>query len=116
MTQKRGGNLCAPIPKGAIGNCGYLNNHSRERLEHTLEEYKAICSTYPRGGIGVEVHCHEVGLEEASTTGLTKQQKEAQQKATVSLEHEHADSQSLMAEIARLKAELSSAQAQLEAQ
>ena len=116
MTQKRGGNLCAPIPKGAIGNCGYLNNHSRERLEHTLEEYKAICSTYPRGGIGVEVHCHEVGLEEASTTGLTKQQKEAQQKAAVSSEHEHADSQSLMAEIARLKAELSSAQAQLEAQ
>merc|ERR1711937_717842 len=120
MTQKRGGNLCAPIPKGAIGNCGYLNNHSRERLEHTLEEYKGICSTYPRGGIGVEVHCHEVGLEEASTTGLTKQQKEAQQKA---VEHEHAagyceggfDSNALLAEIARLKSELSSVQALHEA-
>merc|ERR1712185_314979 len=77
MTQKKGGNLCAPIIKGSIGECGFLNNHSRERLEQTLQEYKQICAKYPRGGLGIDVHCVEVGLEEASTTGLTKQEKQA---------------------------------------
>ncbi|KAI0566064.1 3-dehydroquinate synthase, partial [Gracilaria domingensis] len=33
MTEKRGGNLCAPVPRGKIGQCGYLNELSRERLE-----------------------------------------------------------------------------------
>merc|ERR1711957_816190 len=23
----------------------------------------SLCATFPRGGLGVEVHCHEVGLE-----------------------------------------------------
>jgi len=32
-----------------------------------LDEYKAICLTYPRGGQGVDMHCHEVGLEDPST-------------------------------------------------
>jgi len=31
-----------------------------------MAEYKKICATYPRGGIGIEVHCAEVGLEDPS--------------------------------------------------
>merc|ERR1719454_2869348 len=27
MIQKRGGNLCAPVPKQDIGKCGYINDH-----------------------------------------------------------------------------------------
>lgn len=59
--QKRGGNLCAAMPRG-IGKCGYLNELSRVKIDQTLDEYKAICLTYLRGGLGVDVHCREVGL------------------------------------------------------
>jgi 3-dehydroquinate synthase len=62
---KRGGNLCAPIPK-TIGGCGYLNELSRERLDKTVDEYKAICQTYARGGKGIDVLCSDVGLEDPS--------------------------------------------------
>lgn len=64
--QKRGGNLCAPVPK-TIGKCGYINELSRERLDKTLNEYKCICQTYAREGKGVDMHCHDVGLEDPST-------------------------------------------------
>eukprot|EP00188_Purpureofilum_apyrenoidigerum_P004429 Plantae.Rhodophyta-Purpureofilum_apyrenoidigerum.ctg5009.p1 GENE.Plantae.Rhodophyta-Purpureofilum_apyrenoidigerum.ctg5009~~Plantae.Rhodophyta-Purpureofilum_apyrenoidigerum.ctg5009.p1 ORF type:complete len:876 (-),score=200.40 Plantae.Rhodophyta-Purpureofilum_apyrenoidigerum.ctg5009:642-3269(-) len=67
MTEKRGGNLCAPIPKGTLGKCGYLNDMTRERLEKTLSDYKKVCSSYPREGMGVEPHCRDVGLEDPST-------------------------------------------------
>lgn len=67
MTEKRGGNLCAPVPKGAIGICGYLNDLSHERLEGTLREYQAIVEAYPRKGHGIEPHCSDVGLEDPST-------------------------------------------------
>jgi 3-dehydroquinate synthase len=62
---KIGGNLCAPIPK-TIGGCGYLNELSRERLDKTVDEYKAICQTYARGGKGIDVLCSDVGLEDPS--------------------------------------------------
>ena len=39
---KRGGNLCAPVPK-KLGECGYINDLSRADLDRTLDEYKAIC-------------------------------------------------------------------------
>lgn len=67
VTSKRGGNLCAPLPKGSLGRCGYLNELSRERLEKTLTEYRNICESYPRAGLGIEAHCHDVGLEDPST-------------------------------------------------
>jgi len=66
MTEKRGGNLCAPVPSGSIGKCGYINNVSREYLEKTLKEYEEIVKAYPRGGNGIEPHCHDVGLEDPS--------------------------------------------------
>jgi len=64
--QKRGGNLCAPVPR-ELGKCGYINELSREKIDQTLDEYKAICLTYPRGGQGIDMHCREVGLEDPST-------------------------------------------------
>lgn len=67
MTEKRGGNLCAPLPRGSIGKCGYLNDLTRERLEATLLDYKKLCQAYPRQGAGVEPHCRDVGLEDPST-------------------------------------------------
>lgn len=67
MTEKRGGNLCAPVPRGEIGTCGYINDMSRERLEKTLQEYQDIVKDYPRNGLGIEAHCADVGLEDPST-------------------------------------------------
>lgn len=67
MTEKRGGNLCAPLPRVSIGKCGYLNDLTRERLESTLIDYKELCKAYPREGAGIEPHCRDVGLEDPST-------------------------------------------------
>jgi len=74
MTQKRGGNLCAPVPKGQIGATGYINDVDRERLERELKEYKSIvnCSAFPRNGAGIDPHCADVGLEHPGTTGVAK--------------------------------------------
>ena len=65
--EKRGGNLAAPLPKGKIGQCAYLNNLTREELDRAVAEYKAICTEYPRKGLGIEPHCSDVGLEDPST-------------------------------------------------
>lgn len=67
IIQKRGGNLVAPLPRGAIGECGYLNVLSVEDLHAAIAEYKAICADYPRAGVGVEPLCSDVGLEDPST-------------------------------------------------
>lgn len=32
-----------------------------------MDEYKAYVASWPRGGHGVDVHCHDVGLEDPST-------------------------------------------------
>ncbi len=66
VVQKRGQNLAAPLPRGAIGQCGYLNELSRRDLYAALGEYKAICFDYAREGRGIEAHCHDVGLEHPS--------------------------------------------------
>ena len=63
MVEKRGGNLAAPVPKG-IGKCGYINHLPYELLVIRLQEYLKICQGYPRGGLGVEAHCSDVGLED----------------------------------------------------
>jgi len=79
MTQKRGGNICAPVPKGRIGGCGYINDVDRPRLERELQEYKSIVtsSAFPRNGIGLEPHCADVGLEHPGTTGIANNVKSA---------------------------------------
>merc|ERR1712070_484469 len=63
MIEKRGGNLCAPVPK-PLGKCGYINDLTREGLDQTMDEYKVIASKYPRNGMGVDPHCTDVGLED----------------------------------------------------
>ncbi|MEL6930051.1 MAG: sedoheptulose 7-phosphate cyclase [Cyanobacteria bacterium J06600_6] len=65
--EKRGNNLAAPLPKGEIGQCGYLNSLSRAELDLAVSEYQAICAEYPRRGLGIEPHCSDVGLEDPST-------------------------------------------------
>ncbi len=69
ITEKRGGNLVAPLPKGHIGSCGYLNYLTTEELALALNEYGEICAHYPRKGLGVEPLCTDVGLEDPSTVG-----------------------------------------------
>jgi 3-dehydroquinate synthase len=69
VIEKRGGNLVAPLPKGAIGQCGYLNVLSKEDMIASLEEYKELCKSYPREGRGVEPLCSDVGLEDPSVIG-----------------------------------------------
>jgi len=64
---KRGGNLCAPVPMGEIGECGYINDLTHDDIPPTMNEYKAYVLKYPRNGDGIEVHCHDVGLEDPST-------------------------------------------------
>eukprot|EP00448_Togula_jolla_P028616 CAMPEP_0170621402 /NCGR_PEP_ID=MMETSP0224-20130122/28580_1 /TAXON_ID=285029 /ORGANISM="Togula jolla, Strain CCCM 725" /LENGTH=928 /DNA_ID=CAMNT_0010947655 /DNA_START=62 /DNA_END=2848 /DNA_ORIENTATION=+ len=63
MIEKRGGNLCAPLPR-PLGSSGYLNDLSEDELLQDLQAYKEICLSYPRGGRGVEEHCVDVGLED----------------------------------------------------
>ena len=69
IVQKRGQNLVAPLPKGKIGQCGYLNSLSRADLFQAIDEYKMLCADYPRAGRGIEPHCSDVGLEDPSTVG-----------------------------------------------
>lgn len=68
VTQKRGQNLVAPLPKGKIGECGYLNALSKAELLSALQEYKVVCMSYPRHGRGIDPLCEDVGLENPSTT------------------------------------------------
>jgi len=63
IVEKRGGNLCAPVPK-PLGKTGYINELTREQMDQRLDEYKAIASKYPRNGLGVDAHCTDVGLED----------------------------------------------------
>jgi 3-dehydroquinate synthase len=70
IIEKRGGNLVAPVPKRAIGRCGYLNDVSRSTFFRALAEYAAICAGYPRGGRGIDSLCRDVGLIESAPTRL----------------------------------------------
>jgi len=79
VTEKRGGNLCAPVPRGEIGLCGYINDVDEKRLRRTLDEYKQICKKYPRAGLGVDMHCVDVGLEPAGTVGMRETESLEQQ-------------------------------------
>jgi 3-dehydroquinate synthase len=67
MVEKRGGNLVAPLPKGTIGQCGYLNVLSKDDLFAAINDYQQLCAQYPRQGLGVDPLCRDVGLEDPST-------------------------------------------------
>lgn len=71
IIEKRGGNLAAPLPKGEIGQCGYLNALSQAELYQAIDEYQQICADYPRNGLGIEPLCSDVGLEDPSTVAHT---------------------------------------------
>merc|ERR1712054_293839 len=71
---KRGGFLCAPVPRGEIGSCGYIQDLSYEQVESSLKDYKALCQSFPRGGLGVDAHCRDVGLEDPSQVTYHKQE------------------------------------------
>jgi len=72
LIEKRGGNLCAPIPK-PLGESGYLNNLSEAMLDQRMQEYKEICLRYPREGRGVDDLCVDVGLEDPQAKKTKKQ-------------------------------------------
>ena len=75
MTAKRGGNLAAPVPKGEIGNCGYIKSLDEQELRDSLRAYKELITgsdangkpRFARNGFGVDMHCHDVGLQDPST-------------------------------------------------
>ncbi|MEM6840729.1 MAG: sedoheptulose 7-phosphate cyclase [Bacteroidota bacterium] len=67
IIEKRGGNLVAPLPKGSIGQCGYLNQLTRDELRQATAEYRELCQRFPRKGLGIEPLCSDVGLEDPST-------------------------------------------------
>ncbi|MGB3591458.1 MAG: sedoheptulose 7-phosphate cyclase [Nonlabens sp.] len=69
VIEKRGGNLVAPLPKGAIGKCGYLNELSHQQMKDSIAAYKSLCQQYPRNGLGIEPLCEDVGLENPGVTG-----------------------------------------------
>jgi len=71
IVEKRGANLCAPIPK-PLGFTGYLNDLSEEMLVQRMKEYKEIVSKCPRGGRGVEELCTDVGLDDPQSKKLQK--------------------------------------------
>jgi 3-dehydroquinate synthetase len=72
IVQKRGDNLVAPLPKGDIGQCGYLNRLTQAELYEAIDAYQQICADYPRQGVGIEPLCSDVGLEDPSTVGQPK--------------------------------------------
>merc|ERR1712190_185524 len=69
---KRGGLLCAPVPRGEIGNCGYIQELTFQQVDTSIQEYKALCESLPRGGLGVDAHCRDVGLEDSSKVDYCK--------------------------------------------
>ena len=68
VIEKRAGNLVAPVPKG-LGKCGYINDMPYELLDKRLGEYWKVTQGYPRQGVGIEVHCKDIGLEDPATVG-----------------------------------------------
>ena len=77
IVQKRGGNLAAPLPKGEIGKCGYLNSLTKEELFAAIAEYQKVCAEYPRNGRGIDPLCSDVGLEDPSTVGHSQEETES---------------------------------------
>ncbi len=66
MVEKRGGRLLAAVPRDRIGAVGYLDAPTRTELEAALDDYRERSTAEPRGGVGIEPHCSDVGLEDPS--------------------------------------------------
>ncbi|MEO0355662.1 MAG: 3-dehydroquinate synthase, partial [Cyanobacteria bacterium P01_A01_bin.3] len=81
IVQKRGMNLAAPLPKGEIGQCGYLNTLTQKELYAAIADYQVVCADYPRQGRGIDPHCRDVGLEDPSTVGHTPAEARAENHA-----------------------------------
>jgi hypothetical protein len=77
IVEKRGGNLCAPIPK-PLGFSGYLNDLPQDMLSQRMNEYRALVAKYPREGRGVEEHCIDVGLEDPQAKKIQRQAASAE--------------------------------------
>lgn len=75
IVQKRGGNLVAPVPRGGIGTCGYINDLTEAQLLSAVEGYRAICATFAREGRGIDPLCSDVGLEDPSTVTSARLQQ-----------------------------------------
>jgi len=69
---KRGGHLCAPVPCAEIGSCGYIQELSFKQMETAIQEYRVLCESFPRNGLGVDAHCVDVGLEDPSHVNYHK--------------------------------------------
>ncbi|MEO1062390.1 MAG: sedoheptulose 7-phosphate cyclase [Actinomycetota bacterium] len=70
MVEKRGGQLLAPVPRGRIGAVGYLDAPTRAELGLALDDYRSLAAAGPRGGLGIERHCRDVGLEDPSVVAV----------------------------------------------
>ncbi|MFQ4146583.1 sedoheptulose 7-phosphate cyclase [Chlorogloeopsis sp. ULAP02] len=55
ITLTRDGKQRAAMPK-PIGSCFFVNDLTREELATALAEHRQICTTYPRGGDGIDVY------------------------------------------------------------
>jgi len=98
IVQKRGGHLCAPVPKGEIGKCGYIQDLTLQEIQDCLTEYRQLCAVYPRAGRGIDAHCADVGLEDPATVGERK--VEQRLKETVS------ENEALKQKLAAMEAEM----------
>ena len=87
--EKRGGNLCAPVPKDEIGKCGYINDIKNDDIPALMNEYKAIVTKMARGGLGVDTQCEDVGLEDPSTVGGDAEKQAQAANATHTHTHTH---------------------------
>lgn len=54
IVQTRDGLLRAAVPR-PIGTTSYVNDLEQDELQATLGEHRAICSGYPREGLGIDV-------------------------------------------------------------
>lgn len=64
MRRKRGdGGLWAPVPRGGIGACDYIQEVEPELLEAAVKAHKAVCSNLANHGAGVEMYLQDLGLE-----------------------------------------------------
>ncbi|TAE60015.1 MAG: iron-containing alcohol dehydrogenase [Nostocales cyanobacterium] len=64
MRRKRGdGGLWAPVPRGGIGACDYIQEVRPELLETAVAAHKAVCSSLPNHGAGMEMYLSDLGLE-----------------------------------------------------
>lgn len=59
ITHTRDGLLRAAAPR-PIGTCFFMNDLTREELDHCLLLHRAICKNYPRQGEGLEMYINDV--------------------------------------------------------